>query len=202
MKQDKTGELLKRLREDKKMTQDDLAKKLFIDRTLVNKWEKGVACIPSDHLKKISKIFDVSLEELIGGEVLTKDNVVQVNEVKYKLYEKYLKNKKRFKVVLITLIIIVLLFLAFFFFTFYNSVSIYNIHVDSSEIELNDGVFIKTNDYLIFDFNINREDVKELTLYSKMYYDEQLILKTTNTDIYIIDYVDNQEYFDFDKIYY
>lgn len=200
MKLNKTGELLKKLREQKGMTQDQLAKELFVDRTLVNKWEKGVTCIPSGHLKKISDIFDVSLEELISGELLTKDNYVQVSEAKYKIYENYLKNKKILKVLFIILIIILLLFFAYFFFTFYNSVSIYNIHVDSSEIELNDGVFIKTRDYLIFDFNINREDVKELTLYSNIYNKEQNILKTNNTDIYIKDYVDNQEYFDFDDI--
>ncbi len=200
MNKNKTGELIRKLREQYNMTQDDLAKNLFVDRTLVNKWERGATSIASEHLKKIGKIFNVSLEELISGELLSKDNKAEVNEVKYKIYDKYLKNIKRFKFVLVTLIIILLLFFAYFFFTFYNSVVIYNIHVDSKEIEVDDGVLIKTRDYLIFNLNINQESFKELILYSEIDYKEKNILRTNNNGIYIIDYIDNQEYFDFNKI--
>lgn len=59
---------------------------------------------------------------------------------------------------------------------------------------------IKTRDYLIFNLNIDRENFKELTLYSEINYKEENILRTNNNDIYIIDYIDNQEYFDFNKI--
>lgn len=111
MNKNKTCELIRKLREQNNMTQDDLAKNLFVDRTLVNKWERGATSITSEHLRKIGRIFNVSLEELISGELLTKDNNSEVNEVKYKIYDNYLKNKKRFKFVLVTLIIILLLFL-------------------------------------------------------------------------------------------
>lgn len=52
MKKNKTGELIRKLREQYNMTQDDLAKNLFVDRTLVNKWERGATSIASEHLKK------------------------------------------------------------------------------------------------------------------------------------------------------
>lgn len=41
MNNEKTGKFIKELRETKKLSQNELADKLFVSRTLVNKWEKG-----------------------------------------------------------------------------------------------------------------------------------------------------------------
>lgn len=41
MNQEKIGKLIKYLREQKKMTQDELAEKLYVDRTLISKWKKA-----------------------------------------------------------------------------------------------------------------------------------------------------------------
>lgn len=200
MNQQKTGNFIKNLRNEKNITQEKLASELHVDRTLVNKWEKGTASLTSEHIKSLSNYFKASTDEIISGELINKENKDKINETKYEIYDKYIKVVKKFKYLIMTIIILILLFLLYFFITFYNSVSIYNVHVDSKDIEVNDGVLIKTRDYLIFNLNIDRENFRELTLYSEIDYKEENILRTNNNYIYIIDYIDNQEYFDFDKI--
>ena len=63
----KISRTLKRLRSEKGITQDDLAKLLFISRQSVSSWENDRTQPDIDMLVKLSEIFDVSVEELIYG---------------------------------------------------------------------------------------------------------------------------------------
>ncbi|MFU2182067.1 helix-turn-helix domain-containing protein [Streptococcus pluranimalium] len=58
---------LKSLRTANKMSQDDLAEKLYISRQAISKWETGEATPDLDKLVQLAKILDVSLDELILG---------------------------------------------------------------------------------------------------------------------------------------
>ena len=53
------------LRKKKNLTQEDLAILLDISDKSVSKWENGTSKPTIEHLKKISEIFDVSLDDLI-----------------------------------------------------------------------------------------------------------------------------------------
>lgn len=120
MNQEKIGKLIKYLREQKKMTQDELAEKLYVDRTLISKWEKGKTSLTSEHLKSLSKYFEVSTDEILSGELLTKDNKDKITNIKYEIYDTNMKLKKTFKTLLIISFFILIIFLSFFFITFYN----------------------------------------------------------------------------------
>ncbi len=61
------SEQLKKLRQEKKLSQDALAEQLFISRQAISKWENGDASPDLDNLIKISEIFEVSLDELVLG---------------------------------------------------------------------------------------------------------------------------------------
>jgi len=56
MNSDKIGLFVKCLRESQNMSQEELAGKLYIDRTVVNKIEKGKVNLTVNNLKKISEI--------------------------------------------------------------------------------------------------------------------------------------------------
>lgn len=58
---------LKKLRKKNNLTQEELADKLFISRTLVVKWETGKRYPSRDALTKLAEIFGVTYEELIEG---------------------------------------------------------------------------------------------------------------------------------------
>lgn len=64
------GEKLKRLRTDKKLTQDELAEILFVSRTAISKWESGRGFPNIESLKAISRFFSVSVDDLLSGEEL------------------------------------------------------------------------------------------------------------------------------------
>lgn len=48
-----------------KLTQEQLAQNLGVDRTTVSKWEVGVACPRVDKLLQLSKILNCTVDELL-----------------------------------------------------------------------------------------------------------------------------------------
>ena len=62
------NEKLQQLRKQKGLTQEELAERLYVSRTAVSKWESGRGFPNMESLKAISKIFDISLDELLSGE--------------------------------------------------------------------------------------------------------------------------------------
>jgi transcriptional regulator with XRE-family HTH domain/CYTH domain-containing protein len=65
MKDYKLGNKLYELRKEKNLTQEDLALLLDISDKSVSKWENGSSKPSITNLKKISSIFDISLDDLI-----------------------------------------------------------------------------------------------------------------------------------------
>ena len=59
------GKKLANYRKQNNMTQDDLASMLFVTRQLISKWEKGVGVPSLDVVIELSKIFKVSIEDLL-----------------------------------------------------------------------------------------------------------------------------------------
>lgn len=64
------GEKIKKLREEKGMTQQTMADKLFVTRQAVSRWESGSRYPDIYTTKKIAGILDVSIDELLSGEEL------------------------------------------------------------------------------------------------------------------------------------
>ena len=62
------NEKLQTLRADKNMTQEELAKELYVSRTAISKWESGRGYPNIDSLKAIAKYFHITIDELICTE--------------------------------------------------------------------------------------------------------------------------------------
>lgn len=67
------GEKIYTLRTKKNMSQTDLANEVDVSRQSISKWETGTATPDLDKLIKLSKIFEVSLDELVGNETDSAD---------------------------------------------------------------------------------------------------------------------------------
>ena len=63
------GDFLKQKRQEKKLTQKDLASKLYISESAVSKWEKNVARPDISLLPTLSEILEVSEHELITASI-------------------------------------------------------------------------------------------------------------------------------------
>ena len=59
-------ETLAAAREQRGMTQQDLAEKLYVTRQAVSRWETGETVPNTETLKLLSRVFDVSINTLLG----------------------------------------------------------------------------------------------------------------------------------------
>lgn len=62
-----TKDVLLELRKKHGFTQDQLAEKLFVTRQAVSRWESGETVPNVETLKLLSKVFDVSINTLLGS---------------------------------------------------------------------------------------------------------------------------------------
>ena len=65
------AEKIKQLRKDNSMTQEDLAEKLNVSRQTISKWETSVTIPDADNIVAISKLFDITTDELLDYRVET-----------------------------------------------------------------------------------------------------------------------------------
>lgn len=79
MNQEKMGLFISELRKEYKLTQKELADKLGILDTSISKWERGINAPDISYLTELSKIFHVTVQELLNGERNFKKKEIDVN---------------------------------------------------------------------------------------------------------------------------
>jgi ABC-2 type transport system ATP-binding protein len=79
MNQEKMGLFISKLRKENKMTQKQIAEKLGIMDTSVSKRERGVNAPDISYLTELSKIFHVTVQELLNGERKFKKKEIDLN---------------------------------------------------------------------------------------------------------------------------
>ena len=62
-----TKDMIRELRTKKGLSQDELAEKVFVTRQAVSRWENGETTPNTETLKLLSKLFDVSINTLLGS---------------------------------------------------------------------------------------------------------------------------------------
>lgn len=62
-----TKNIILELRSKKGFSQDELAEKVFVTRQAVSRWENGETVPNTETLKLLSKVFDVSINTLLGS---------------------------------------------------------------------------------------------------------------------------------------
>jgi len=80
----KIGNLIYQLRKDKNMTQKQVADALNISDKTISKWERGQGCPDISLLRELSKILEVSVEQLLSGELTLNESVGgNMNKIKF-----------------------------------------------------------------------------------------------------------------------
>ena len=62
-----TCEVLRSLRDQHGLTQEELAERLFVTRQAVSRWENGETLPNTDTLRRLSALFGVSINTLLGS---------------------------------------------------------------------------------------------------------------------------------------
>lgn len=89
MDQEKIGKFIAKKRKEKELTQEQLAERLAISKNAVSKWERGLCLMDMSLLKPLSKILDVSINEILAGEEIddgdlkrkSEENIINVTEL-------------------------------------------------------------------------------------------------------------------------
>ena len=95
----KIGKFLKELRKEKGYTQETLGEKVGVTNKTVSRWETGTYMPPVECLILLSDIYDVSINEIVAGQRLSKaefsdaaeenlSEALQLSENAYKQKEK------------------------------------------------------------------------------------------------------------------
>lgn len=72
MDQERIGQFIKKIRQDNKLTQKELADKLGVTYQAVSKWENGKNVPDIAILKEMSKMFNINIDEILDGEKKSK----------------------------------------------------------------------------------------------------------------------------------
>lgn len=189
------SEKLYELRKEKKLSQEELAEKLNVARQTISKWENGITIPDTNNLLEISKIFEISIDDLICKK---EDNQNELNN------EIVNKNKKFLvkKMIIISIVILILVFLfiliyrmIFLFKIATNLVSAQSRDIDyqyhCQDIELKNGMTSK------WEFvDAYKKDNKMIM----KYYNAPIINYTDHVEAELvrIEYFDEENYYDID----
>lgn len=114
------SEKLYELRKEKGYSQEEVADKLNVARQTISKWETGITTPDTNNLIELSKIFELSIDDLVG-----KNN----NETENEENEK--ENSKKKKILLKIIIgIIIVLFITFTIIIIYRFILITKIRIN------------------------------------------------------------------------
>ena len=92
MDQQKTGQYLKKLGNEKKLTQEQLAEKFNVSSRSVSRWETGRNLPDISLLVEIADFYEVDVREIIDGEAMPREEE-KMQEVAEKMAD-YAKQEK------------------------------------------------------------------------------------------------------------
>ena len=70
------GKQIQHYRKEKNLSQDELAEIIFVSRQSISNWERGATYPDIQNLLLLSKVFEVSLDQLIKGDVETMKQII------------------------------------------------------------------------------------------------------------------------------
>ena len=177
------GKHLKTLREKNNLTQEQLADKLFVSRSNVSKWERNISLPDADTLLELSKIFNVSVDDILLGNNKNDSSGV------LNIYKQIEKQKKVMLIICVSSIIIILLFLIYYFLSFYNSNKIFLVNGYGNESYFNNGIIIytKEKEYLSLGKINSKKDILRMKLVVSINNEENIIYETTSDEIFLLE---------------
>ena len=116
MNQEKIGKFIAKLRKEKNMTQQELAKKLGITDRAISKWENGRGLPDYSLLQDLCDTLSISINELFSGEKISKEDYkTKAEENMSKLINDNYSKKKKINWIIAILVAIVYLSISIIF---------------------------------------------------------------------------------------
>lgn len=193
MEENNFSTFIKELRMEKGLSQEELAKALYVHRTTVNKWENDNVIPLNDKLLLIADYFDISVDELLNGKrsdintaSSTRNNSI-VELIKFKT-----RSQKLYIYSVLVILILILCFLAYYFISNYNSVKLYRVYGENKNIRTRDGLLFFSKDKVYFrpgNFYDNNDNIVDVDLIRLYYFDasgdEVILLTGSDKELYV-----------------
>lgn len=193
MEENNFSTFIKELRMEKGLSQEELAKALYVHRTTVNKWENDNVIPLNDKLLLIADYFDISVDELLNGK---RSDINTASSTRNNTIVELIKSKTRSQKLhiysVLVILILILCFLAYYFISNYNSVKVYILYGENENIRTRDGLLFFSKDKVYFrpgnfyDANDNLVNVDLIRLY---YFDvngdEVILLTGSDKELYV-----------------
>ena len=161
MDQEKIGNIIKSIRKKNKLTQAQFAEKYGVTYQAVSNWEHGKNLPDISLIKQISKDFNVSIEELLGGKRNTKN----------------LLNKKN--IIIVGILIIIFIILIFIIIKNINNFEFKTISSNCSNFNISGSISYNKNKTSIFINDVDYCGVKDNKIYTSI----ECILYETNNNV-------------------
>ncbi len=147
MNQEKIGKFIAKKRSDKKLTQEELAKRLGVSDKAISKWENG-HCLPDVSLFKVlCKELGITVNELLNGEDSKKS---EDGYIKYLEYNKKKNNLKLLIVSIVSIVVFILLVLGVFFLNNYGKTTMYKLYGSNDNFEYQNGALTISGEKIVF----------------------------------------------------
>lgn len=193
MEENNFSTFIKELRMEKGLSQEELAKALYVHRTTVNKWENDNVIPLNDKLLLIADYFDISVDELLNGKRSDINNAsLTRNNTIVELIKSKTRSQKLHIYSVLVILILILCFLTYYFISNYNSVKVYILYGENKNVRTRDGLLFFSKDKVYFrpgsfyDDNDNIVDVDLIRLY---YFDangdEVILLTGSDKELYV-----------------
>lgn len=189
------GKFIANLRNEKNLTQEDLAEKLFIDKRKISRWECGTSVPDFDMLIKLSKILDVSLYELSICKRIENESIKRRIINKFKNAKDYKKHiiKNKIKSLLLLIFFIIFIITAIYTIKHNGTVFIYELNSLDNNYYI-EGSYIKTGEYKLFQIKtIGKVVDKKIPIINKLNNCEYGIYNSDDNRIFFIVNDDNQK---------
>ena len=193
MEENNFSTFIKELRMEKGLSQEELAKALYVHRTTVNKWENDNVIPLNDKLLLIADYFDISVDELLNGK---RSDINNASSTRNNTIIELIKSKTRSQKLLIYSVlgtlIIILFFLAYYFISNYNSIKVYILYGENENIRTRDGLLFFSKDKVYFrpgNFYDDNDNIVSVDLIRLYYFDgndnEVILLTGSDKELYI-----------------
>lgn len=119
MEQEKIGRFIQELRKEKNMTQLELGERLGVTDRAISKWENGRGMPDLSLIKPLCKELDITINELLSGERIKKEEYQEkleeniLNTIKY-TDKKIKKNNNVFKIIIGSVLTLLIIFITLF----------------------------------------------------------------------------------------
>ena len=143
MNPDKMAKLLSELRKEKGLTQQQVADIAFVTRESVSKWERGINTPDAQSLLILSKLYNVTANEILYGERETKENKEEIANTTISILKYSAKKINRLtKIFIGILVLTITIFTSLYFISNYNSIKLYVISGEGKMFGVSSGIIL------------------------------------------------------------